>query len=382
MNAQIEKLLATKNRCYLVCTGAGAGAGLQNVLWQIPGISAVLVGAEFPYAPEATDRFLGFKLGQSPSASGVPAKPGFAPAKYCSEDTAIALAMEAYSRAFILNGPEAIGIGLTASVASTVAHRGDHRVFIGRADKTGVKLYSETLVKGVGPIARISDGIKCDTLALMALTEHENLGMVDVTDRAMELFFEHPYFLSNGQRQGLPDAQREVLPESEPGARGLATEPGLVLFPGAFNPPHEGHKWLARHEHAVFHITTNPPHKSTLSVIECIERAKLLEGFDRMFTQDDPLYLDKARRFPGATFIVGVDALERMLDPVWGVPVEPLLNEFRELGTKFLVADRAVGGVVKKWWKTVKNAPLDICSCIHTPENLAGLSSTALRGEK
>lgn len=339
---QINKLLATKNRCYLVCTGAGAG--LQNILWEVPGISAVLVGAEFPYAPEATDHFLGFK-----------------PAKYCSEETAIALAMEAYSRAYVLHGPEAIGVGLTAAVASTVAHRGDHRVFIGRADKTGVKLYSEILVKGVGAEARHEDGQHCDQLALQALVEPEALGMTDVTDRATKLFFEHPYFLGN--------SQREVLP---------ANGNGLVLFPGAFNPPHEGHKWLARHEHAVFHITTNPPHKPALNVIECIERAKLLEGFDRIFTQDDPLYLDKARRFPGTKFIVGVDAMERMLDPKWGVAVEPLLNEFRALGTRFLVADREVNGKIETV-EEIPGAPMDLCESINTPTTLIGLSSTALR---
>ena len=342
---QITKLLATKNRCYLVCTGAGAG--LQKILWEVPGISAVLVGAEFPYAPEATDRFLGFK-----------------PAKYCSEDTAILLALEAYSRAYVLNGSEAIGVGLTAAVASTVAHRGDHRVFIGRADKTGVKLYSEILVKGVGAEARHEDGEHCDVLALTALVEHDALPMTDVTDRAMTLFMEHPYFLGNGQRAVLPN-----------------TGEGLVLFPGAFNPPHEGHKWLARAQYAAFYVTTNPPHKPALNVIELVERAKLLEGFDRMFTQNDPLYLDKARRFPGAVFIVGVDAMERMLDPKWGVAIEPLLNEFRSLGTTFLVADREMNGVFTGL-QDIMGAPLDICEAIHPPKTHVGFSSTALRGGK
>lgn len=343
MNTQIEKLLATKNRCYLVCTGAGAG--LQKALWEIPGISAVLVGAEFPYAPEATDRFLGFK-----------------PAKYCSEDTAIALAMEAYSRAYVLNGSQAVGIGLTASVASTVVHRGDHRVCIARAEKTGVRLFSEKLLKGVGSLARQEDGQKCDDLALLALINPDKISMTDVTHRAFELFMEHPFFLGSGKRMDLPNEGN-----------------GLILFPGAFNPPHEAHMWLARHEHAVFHITINPPHKPALNVIECIERAKLLEGFDRMFTQDDPLYLDKARRFPGAAFVVGADAMERMLDPKWGVAVEPLLNEFRTLGTKFLVADREMNGKFMGL-QNIAGAPDDLCCAIHSPKTHLSCSSTELRG--
>lgn len=339
---KLNTLLTAKNRIYIVASGAGAG--LQNILWQVPGISAVLVGAEFPYAPEATDKFLGFK-----------------PAKYCSEDTAISLALEAYSRAFVLNGAAAVGLGLTASVASTVAHRGAHRVFIAVATKNGVKAYSEILVKGVGMAARIQDGDKCDALALTALAEPEALVMTDATDKATKLFFEHPYFLENGERGEVPE-----------------TGNGLVLFPGAFNPPHEGHKWLARASRGIFHITTNPPHKPALNVIELVERAKLLDGYARIFTQDDPLYLDKARKFPGAKIIVGVDALIRMLDPKWGVEITPLLNEFRALGTKFLVADREVNGQVETLFH-IAGAPLDICKRINNPTEHYKMSSTALR---
>jgi len=346
INAGLANLLTAGNRIYLVC--AGSGAGIQKTLWEVPGISSVLVGAEFPYAPEATNRFL-----------------GFAPAKYCSEDTAILLALEAYSRAFVLDGPQAIGIGLTASVASTVAHRGDHRVFIARAEKAGVRLFSEILPKGVGSVARREDGEKCDDRALLTLLYPDEIPMTDVTERAMTLFLEHPYFLGNGQREALPSSGS-----------------GLVLFPGAFNPPHEGHKWLAKTHRAVFHITTNPPHKPMLGVIEMVERAKLLEGMPRMFTRDDPLYLDKARRFPGARIILGVDAFERMLDPKWGVEIKPLIKEFQTLGIRFLVADREVNGVVESMWdiKGLTVMLLDISHRIEQPAQNLVLSSTALRG--
>ena len=348
INIGLSKLLTSGNRLYIVSTGAGAG--IQKTLWEVPGISSVLVGAEFPYAPEATDRFLGFK-----------------PKQYCSEDTAILFALEAYSRAFTIDGPQAIGIGLTASVASRVAHRGDHRVFIARADKTGVRLFSETLEKGVGSVARREDGDRCDDRALLTLLYPDSgIPMIDVTDRAMTLFMEHPYFLSNGQREQLPH------------------NAGLVLFPGAFNPPHESHKWLAKTQYAIFHITTNPPHKPALNVIEMVERAKLLEGFDRMFTQDDPLYLDKARRFPGAKIIIGVDAFERMLDPKWGVEIKPLIKEFQTLGIRFLVADREVNGLVE----TLNDVNgltvplLGISQRIEQPAQNLGLSSTAIRNKK
>ena len=109
-----------------------------------------------------------------------------------------------------------------------------------------------------------------------------------------------------------------------------------------------------------------------------MERAKLLEGYARLFTQNDPLYLDKARKFPGAKIVVGVDALIRMLDPKWGVAVEPLIAEFRALGTKFLVADREVNGQVETLFH-IAGAPLDICKRIDNPAEHYKMSSTALR---
>ena len=78
---------------------------------------------------------------------------------------------------------------------------------------------------------------------------------------------------------------------------------------------------------------------------DLIERAARLRGYDCLVTDGYPLYLDKARRFPGRTFILGADALARMLDPAWGVPPEQLLAEFESLGTRLRVAGRVVDGV-------------------------------------
>jgi hypothetical protein len=93
----------------------GAGAGIQASLWSVPGSSAFLAGAAFPYAAHETERLLGFR-----------------PAKFCDEDAAVELAIAAY-----LRGREAalaetsgapakapiVGLGLTASVSSLEPHR-------------------------------------------------------------------------------------------------------------------------------------------------------------------------------------------------------------------------------------------------------------------
>jgi hypothetical protein len=91
----------------------------------------------------------------------------------------------------------------------------------------------------------------------------------------------------------------------------------------------------------VFHVTLDPPHKPPIGTAQVLQRAKLLSGHDRFFSLGDPLYLDKARRWPGARILMGLDALERMLDPRW-CPVEPMMEEFIALGIRFFVVARGV----------------------------------------
>lgn len=303
-----------KTRIYVACTGAGAG--FQNHLWSLPGASSYLIGAAFPYAPEDTDEFLGFK-----------------PERYCSAETALDMAMGAYYRAYTPDGAPPIGIGLTASVASQKAHRGDHRVFAAWFSDQGHQVLGLTLPKREGEGPRLSDGKTADDLALIVLLHACNNSQSSrfqvECESAEERFFKRPYFRAVGTREGSPTPSKD-----------------LTLFPGAFNPPHEGHLGMADNferefgRKAAFAITYNPPHKEPLTVADMLKRAKLLRGRDRLFTKDDPLYIDKARAFPGASFLIGADAVERMYDAAWCEDPAVLSREFDSLGTWFYVAER------------------------------------------
>src|SRR5277367_5292710 len=95
---------------HVIATGGAAGA--QQLLWGVPGSSAYLGGASFPYAPEEQEELLGFM-----------------PEHFCSEVAAVDLASAAYMKAYKFGGKKPVGIGITASVASEKEHRGEHRVF-------------------------------------------------------------------------------------------------------------------------------------------------------------------------------------------------------------------------------------------------------------
>jgi hypothetical protein len=321
--ARAARLRSAGVRVYVAATGAGAG--IQDVLWRVPGCSSFLVGATFPYDAAETSDWLGFQ-----------------PKQFASEETALELAMAAHSHALDPNGrrTRAVGLGVTASVASLGEHRGEHRVHVAVVTPDCALGRTIVLPKGSGAEHRRSDGDATDELALRALFDAAGVGrdptLEDWTDRARTTFLSRPYWDAAGKRH-----EPSALPE------------GMPLYPGAFDPPHAGHFALATlgaqsagagaHE-AVFAVCATPPHKESLSLGEMLRRAKLLRGHARLFTEGDALFIEKARRFPGRTFIVGVDALARMLDPRWGTEISSMLEELRTLGTRFCVFGRLVDG--------------------------------------
>ena len=329
----LENLLTKNVRLYITCTGAGAG--IQKLLWDIPGISSVLVGASFPYESEETDEFLGFNTDVS----------------YCSKEMAVDLAMQSYYKAFKYGASPAVGIGLTASVASTRMHRGDHRVFVSAFTDDRCILWSVRLKKGVGLEQRIKDGNFCDLVAAQAIASVTDCPLIRFGDYAgcfaqydqefipylaEQRFFKRPFFSSDGTRL-------EKLPIKKYSLRG-------ALFPGAFNPPHAGHLGMVEAYvnyfggPVAFAIESKSPHKGDLTVSNMLQRAKTLHHQDRLFTSGLPLYVDKANAYPGLGIILGVDSLIRLQDPKWGVNKDDLILNFLKLRTQFYVTDRVIDG--------------------------------------
>lgn len=326
-------LLDDERSIYIICSGAGAG--IQKRLWEIPGISKVLVGSEFPYGN--SDELLGFK-----------------PNKYVCEKTAIEFAMKAYYKA-CKYGTNPIGLGLTASVASLVEHRGEHKICCAIMDNNGCKVYERVIEKGVGEIARLADGNLADMIGISALHGANGFTVVD-EGQLLEIFMEHPLFLPDGRRESYE-------------AGSIGSDLG-VIFPGAFNPPHAGHFYLGDKYNATYSITIDSVHKGKISVADCLRRARGLAGRNVLFSLGDPLYIDKARNHPGETFIIGIDAYRRMMDIKWGVDIGEMLKEFGELGVKFLVSDREDDHLV---------AEDDIFKRVRIPAEYAWYSSTKIR---
>lgn len=330
----IERLIAgPPTRLYVAATGAGAS--LQALLWAVPGISSVLVGGSFPYDQDATAEFLGYR-----------------PEKYVAESVAVDMASVSYMKALSSKRAGApIGVGITASVAGTREHRGDHRVCVAVRTKDEPAFHTSVIIrKGVGYEARQKDEEFVVHLAMDMIMSAAKLsytgkpldaeiyqgGAVHVT-QDLHPFLSLPYFRADGTRTEAPKDGR-----------------GLLLVPGAFNPVHFGHFGMAEAAEkvsglrATYYITMKPPHKETISVSEALARIPQFRGKDLLFGYDDALYLDKARKYPGAGFVIGTDAMDRMLDPKWYGEgrdgVLDMITEFSKLGCRFYVANRIVDG--------------------------------------
>jgi nicotinic acid mononucleotide adenylyltransferase/nicotinamide mononucleotide (NMN) deamidase PncC len=345
---------------------AGAGIGLPKELWEVPGASAYLSGASFPYSKEEQAEFL-----------------GFVPEKFCSKQHAIDMASAAYMKAFIFGGKKPIGIGIAANVATTKTHRANHEFFTCIISDDKAIVDHAILVKGEGSAKRHEDGAKCDFDGLFMLLDMLNLTgsyakeYEDVTEEARKRFFMRPFFAADGTRHGTISDTRLY-----------------ALLPGSFNPPHAGHfgmanafindvenTWHDCRSKILFETTTNPCNKPTLSIQDLLKRARMLNGKDRIFT-NVPLFIDKIKMFPGMPLIMGADTLDRSLDKSYGVEPMDLIMAANSSGNIF-VANRMVDGqlltvesILAKY-----SIPRSDAELIHTLPGQWDISSTELRNK-
>ena len=126
-----------------------------------------------------------------------------------------------------------------------------------------------------------------------------------------------------------------------------------VIFPGAFNPLHAGHRRMAEIAQEVLGL----PAAMEISILNVDKPALDYLEIDRRLGQFPPeqavwltraaTFDDKSRLFPGATFVVGVDTLRRIADPrYYGNDRHVMLQALQRIiarDCRFLVFGRALG---------------------------------------
>jgi len=340
----------------------GGGVSALSELLKVPGASNTLLSAFIPYHAEELSHFIGSHPDQS-----------------CSSQTARSLAMAAYQRAIKIEGDEPVfGLGCTAALATNRERRGDDRCYIAIQSSTFTTEISVVFDKDQR--TRSEEEGLCASLLLGFMANI--LGMDND---------------ATGELRTTDDFSRKMVKAEESWQSLLAgntktTEAGNsngLVFPGAFNPLHQGHLNMIRYaeelngrqvtlEISVFNVDKPP-----LDFIEMHLRQDALGNRPLIFTHA-PTFLEKCRIFPGTTFLVGSDTMSRIAEPQYYNAStdqrDSALIEIAEAGSKFLVFGRSSDNE----FVTLDDLQLPetlTAICIKVPENeyRVDISSTEIR---
>lgn len=329
----------------------GGGSLFLSEMLTTPGASGTVLDVRVPYAEAALHQLLG-KL-----SSGA-----------CSDATARALAMSAFMHARTLSDQAVFGLGCTASLATDRDKRGAHRAHL--ALQTQTTTYSLQVVFSADRATE--ETLLCDALWGLCLI----------------LSGEPP---STAIRTTIaPDAWQDLVLGRQ-SAIATAQHDGRLLVPGSFNPLHDGHLQMIKiaerrtGQVAALELSIGNVDKPPLDYQEIGSRLiGIANTLNRpVWLTRMPTFVEKTTRFPGATFVVGVDTIVRIAEGRYYANAEDrvaALEFFAEQGTRFMVFGRTVEGE----FKTLSTLALprtlaDLCIRISEDEFRADVSSTDIR---
>jgi len=341
----IAGLHASGRKAALAITGGGSGAIAE--LLRVPGGSRLLIEAQIPYDAQALATFL-----------------GFAPAQASSADTAIAMARTARARAASLapansdGGAELVardlvGLGATAALVSDRPRKGEHRFHIAFANAAGIAHCTCVMAKGRRDRAAEEDLVSRAIVLWLARA----CGVVAPSPRSLIDADEHyaetvlpPVGAPTDTIDQLLAGEIDRLTVQPDGQMMLSAPQPVVLFPGSFNPMHEGHVSLAqaaeelRQQPVAFELSVTNVDKPPLAGETVRQRLAQFTWRAPVELTRAPTFVEKARLFPGTTFVVGADTAERLFgSKYYGGDEDRMhmaLEEIANSGSSFLVAVR------------------------------------------
>jgi nicotinic acid mononucleotide adenylyltransferase/nicotinamide mononucleotide (NMN) deamidase PncC len=310
----IAALEKSGRRLVVVSTGGGSLA-IPHLL-TTPGASGVVLEAIVPYARAAVDRLLGGRQ-----------------EGYCSPKIARRLAAAAWQRARDLQvasaageagacGSQAVGLAVTASLRTTRPKRGPHRICVAVQTLASTRTAELVLDKDARSRAdeeRLAAALLFDLL-LEACPLPEADGGGFLADLRPGEHVARDHVDAPATWQALFAGTSAAVAIANPPAEATPPAAGGLVFPGSFDPLHEGHRLMARIAEEIaerplaWEISVENVDKPLLDFITIRDRAAQFTG-QRLWLTRAATFVEKLDIFPESTFVMGADTYVRLADP-------------------------------------------------------------------